>query len=270
MKNTTKIIMLSLLISLGLHAAEKAKIRMEGSTTVLPVAQMTAEQFMNINPHVTISVQGGGSGVGIASLIEKTCDIATASRAMKDSEIKDAISKGVNPTAHVVAMDGIAIILHPSNRIDNLSKEEIKKIYTGKISNWKELKGADQKIVVISRDVASGTYEAFNNLALDGEKVRKDALLNASNKAVVMAVERTPGGIGYVGLGYVTPHVKVITVNDVACTRQTILAKTYPFSRPLFMYTNGKPTGEVKRYLDFVLSKEGQQIVTEAGFVGLK
>lgn len=270
MKSISKIT-LTILITLGLlNGAEKGKIRIEGSTTLLPIAQITAEEFMNIYPQISVSVKGGGSGVGIAALIEGSCDIATSSRAMKDTEIKDAIAKGVNPVAHIVGMDGIAIIVHPSNPIKNLSKADLKRIYTGKISNWKDLGGSDMKIVVISRDVASGTYEAFGKLALDDEKVRKDALLNASNKAVVTAVEKTPGAIGYVGLGYITPNVKAITIDGVECTRENVLTKKYPLSRPLFMYTNGKPSGVIKTYLDFVLSKEGQKLINEAGFVGLK
>jgi len=270
MKKIINVVILALLLGANLMAAGKEKIRMEGSTTVLPIAQITAEEFMNIHPDVVISIQGGGSGVGIASLIDGTCDIANASRAMKEAEIKNAIAKGVDPVAHIVAMDGIAVIVHPSNKINNLSRAEIKKIYTGKISNWKEVGGPDQKIVVLSRDVASGTYEAFNKLALNDEKVRRDALLNASNKAIAAAVEKTPGAIGYVGIGYITPQVKALTVDDIACTRANVVAKIYPYSRPLFMYTNGRPTGAVKRYFDFLLSKEGQALVTEAGFVGLK
>jgi len=251
-------------------AGEKTKLRVEGSTTVLPIAQLAAEEFMNANPNVTISIQGGGSGVGIASLMDKNCDIAISSRAMKDDEIKNAIAKGVNPVAHIVAMDGIAIILHPSNKVSSLTVEQIRKIYTGKISNWKEVGGADRKIIIISRDTASGTYEAFSKLALDGEKVRKDALMNASNKAIATTVENTPDGIGYVGIGYVTGKVKAITVEKVSCTKKSVLTKAYPLSRPLFMYTNGKPKGAVKEFIDFILSEEGQELVETVGYVGLK
>jgi len=251
-------------------AGEKTKLRVEGSTTVLPIAQLAAEEFMNANPDVTISIQGGGSGVGIASLMDKTCDIANASRAMKDDEIKDAVAKGVNPVAHIVAMDGIAIILYPSNKVSNLTIEQIRKIYTGKISNWKEVGGEDKKIVVLSRDSASGTFEAFAKLALNGEKVRKDALMNASNKAIATTVENTPAAIGYVGVGYITKKVKAITVENVTCTKKNILTKTYPLSRPLFMYTNGKPKGAVKEFIDFILSAEGQELVETVGYVGLK
>ncbi|MCK9482742.1 MAG: phosphate ABC transporter substrate-binding protein [Candidatus Marinimicrobia bacterium] len=265
----TMFLMILLSGSLAL-AGGSAKLRVEGSTTVLPIAQLAAEEFMNANPDVTISIQGGGSGVGVASLIEGTCDIADASRAMKDDEIKKAVDKGVNPVAHVVAMDGIAVILHPTNKVKNLTIEQIRKIYTGKISNWKEVGGEDKKIVVLSRDSASGTFEAFASLALGGEKVRKDALMNASNQAIATTVEKTPGAIGYIGAGYVSSKVKAVTVESVVCVKKNILTKAYPLSRPLFMYTNGKPKGAVKDFLDFILSEEGQALVETVGYVGLK
>ncbi|MBN1384782.1 MAG: phosphate ABC transporter substrate-binding protein [Elusimicrobia bacterium] len=248
----------------------KQKISMEGSTTVLPIAQIAAETFMDKNPDVDISVRGGGSGVGIASLIDNTCDIADASRPMKDNELKEAVGNGIEPTAHVVAMDGIAVILHPSNKIDKLSKKQIKDIYTGKVSNWSDIEGTGMRIVVISRDTASGTYEAFNELALDKQKVRSDALLQASNQAVTNIVARTPGAIGYVGLGYVTTKVKSVLVNEIECNKENVLSGDYPFSRPLFMYTNGKPAGVLKEFLDFIKSKEGQKLAEDAGYVGLK
>lgn len=270
MKKLSNIIVLSLTsVALAL-AGGTTKLRVGGSTTVLPIAQLAAEEFMNANPNVTLSVQGGGSGVGIASLIDGTSDIADASRAMKDDEIKTAVAKGINPVAHVVAMDGIAVILHSTNKIDNLTIDQIRKIYTGKISNWKEVGGEDRKIVVLSRDSASGTFEAFASLALNGEKVRKDALMNASNKAIATTVGNTPAAIGYVGLGYLSSKIKAVTVENITCTKKNILTKTYPLSRPLFMYTNGKPKGELKNFIDFILSKEGQELVETAGYVGLK
>lgn len=258
------------IISSLIMAKENKKISIEGSTTVLPIAQITAEEYMMANPDVDITVRGGGSGVGIASLIEGTCDIADASRSMKDKEIKTALNKGINPVAHVVAMDGIAVVIHPSNKLKGISKEQLKAIYTGKYSNWSKLGGAKKKIIVISRDSASGTYEAFSKLTLGGERVRSDALLSASNRAVVTTVENTPGAIGYVGLGYITSKVKAIDVDDVRCTKEGILSGEYPLSRPLFMYTNGNPDGQVKAFLDFIKSKEGQKLVEESGYVGLK
>ena len=236
-------------------------LTIKGSTTVLPIAQACAEEFMDENSDVDISVQGGGSSVGIASLIDKTTDIADASRAMKDTELAKAGSNGVDPKAHVVAMDGIAIVVHPSNsNVNALTKKQIKQIYTGAISDWSHLGGSPGKIVVVSRDTSSGTFEAFNELVLNKEKVRTDALMNASNQAVASIVAKTPGAIGYVGLGYVSNDIKAITVDGIEASKETVLLGKYPVSRPLFMYTNGKPQGAVKEFIDFVLSENGQKI----------
>jgi phosphate transport system substrate-binding protein len=248
----------------------KNTITIKGSTTVLPIAQMAAEVFMDRNPDVNISVQGGGSGMGIASIIDGTCDIADSSRPIKDKELKKAKNKSINLKANVVAMDGIAVIVHPSNKMNGITKKQIKDIYTGKISNWAELGGADKKIVVISRDTASGTFEAFNKLALDKEKVRPDALMQTSNQAVATIVAKTPGAIGYVGLGYLSPKVKVLTIDGVAPSKETVRSGKYPLARPLFMYTNGEPEGLVKEFIDFVLSEEGQKLVEEIGYISIK
>lgn len=263
------IIMITLVVSLGI-AGENAVISIEGSTTVLPIAQITAEEYMIANPDVDITVRGGGSGVGIASLIEGTCDIADASRAMKEKERQKAVEKGIDPVAHIVAMDGIAVVIHPSNALSGLSTAQLKAIYTGKISDWSAVGGKKKKIVVISRDTASGTYEAFSELTLDSERVRPDALLNASNRAMVTTVANTPGAIGYVGHGYLTGKIKAIKVDGVDCTKKTVTSGEYPLARPLYMYTNGKPQGQVKAYLDFVLSQAGQILVEESGYVGVK
>jgi phosphate transport system substrate-binding protein len=167
-------------------------------------------------------------------------------------------------------MDGMAVIVHPSNNISAITREQIKAIYTGKISEWSGVGGSAGQIVVLSRDSASGTFEAFGELALDKAKVRADALMQASNQAIATTVEKTPGGIGYVGLGFVSPRVKAIPVNGVMATRETVLGAKYILSRPLFMYTNGAPQGAVKSYLDFITSPEGQGLVEEIGYVGLK
>ena len=252
------------------HAyAASGNLTMKGSTTVFPISQKTAEIYMQKNPNANISVQGGGSSVGIVSIMDGTADIGQSSRPIKDSEIEKAVSRGVTPTVHVVAMDGIAVIVNPSNSISDITVSQIKDIYTGKISNWSEAGGSGGKIVVVSRDSSSGTYEAFSAKALDGARTRPDSLLQASNQAVAQTVATTPGAIGYIGLGYITDRVKALKVNGVICNKQNVLTEKYPISRPLFMYTNGKPTGVVKDYLDFVLGKEGQQIVEGLGFVGL-
>jgi phosphate transport system substrate-binding protein len=166
-------------------------------------------------------------------------------------------------------MDGIAVILNPANGVTNLTKQQIKDIYTGAVNDWSQVGGTAGKIVVISRDTSSGTYEAFGASALGGAKVRGDALLQASNQAVATTVANTPASIGYIGLGYLNDKVKAVTVNSIECKKETVLNKTYPLSRPLFMYTNGKPAGAAKMFLDFILSMDGQKIVEDSGFVAL-
>lgn len=242
-------------------------ITIRGSTTVLPIAQSAAEVFMDRHRDVDISVQGGGSGVGIASIIEGTTDIATSSRAIKENELKTARSNGVNLKAHTVAMDGIAVIVHPSNPVKEISKEQLRSIYAGTIANWSEVGGKKEKIVVVSRDVASGTFEAFNELALDNKRVRPGALMQASNQAVAATVGITAGAVGYVGLGYLSPKVKALSVGGVMPTKETVLSGEYALARPLYMYTRGEPRGVVREFIDFVLSAEGQKLVAELGFV---
>ncbi|MGC9325275.1 MAG: phosphate ABC transporter substrate-binding protein [Desulfomonilia bacterium] len=253
----------------GLHAAGD-DITIKGSTTILPIVQIASELFMERHPEITISVQGGGSGVGIASIIDGTCDIATSSRSIKDEERHRASSRGVDVKETVIAMDGIAVIVHPSNIKNFLTRDQIKAIYIGHISNWADIGGSDTKIVVISRDSSSGTFEAFEHLALSGARVRADALTTASNQAVNMTVAQTPGAIGYMGLGYLSKKVKAVAVDGVKCTRDTILSGQYPLARPLFIYTNGEPEGSVKKFIEYILGDDGQDLIEEEGFVRLR
>ena len=278
MKNAIKMLMvLNLVFGFALigyaggpYGVDERKVVIEGSTTVLPIAQAAAETFMRQNPDTEIVVRGGGSGVGIASLIDKNCDIADSSRAIKDSELDKAVTNGVNPKAHVIAMDGLAVIVNPGNPLNALNRKQIRDIYTGNISNWKELGGSDQKIIVVSRDSSSGTFEAFGVLVLEGQKNRPDALMQASNQAVASVVAHTQGAIGYVGLGYLNPEVKALRVDGILPSKETVLTDKYPVSRPLYMYTNGAVTGTARDFIDFIMSKEGQKIVDEQGYVGLK
>ena len=270
MKVLSKLAVLGLL-TVGLAAPCYAeKIVVAGSTTVLPIAQKAAEVFMNSNPGADISVRGGGSGVGIAAIIDGTCDIADSSRPIKDTELDKGVTNGRSIKAHVIAMDGIVVIVNPANKISALTKNQVKQIFTGGISSWSQLGGDSEKIVVISRDSSSGTFEAFGTLALDGAKVRADALLQASNQAVASIVAKTPGAIGYVGLGYVTEAVKGIELSGVKASKETVLTGKYALGRPLFMYTNGEAAGLAKQFIEYILSPEGQKLVEEEGFVGLK
>lgn len=257
-------------VLIALMAGRAGALTLTGSTTVFPIAQACAEAFSDVYPDIRISVRGGGSSVGIASLMDRNTDIANASRPMKTKEIKTCKMKGVNPTEHIVAMDGIAVVAHPSVDMDRITIETIKGIFTGKFSNWAEVGSGRKKIVVISRDSASGTFEAFNTLVLGGSRVRPDALMGASNQAVVNIVSSTEGAIGYIGMGYLQESIKALTVNGVYPSKKTVLDKTYPLSRPLFMYTDGQPKGDVGKFMNFVFSSEGQKLVEEQGFVGVK
>ena len=270
MKKLVIIIALLALVALPVFAKRGNKVTVAGSTTVLPIAQATAEVFMDNNPEINISVRGGGSSVGIAGIMAGTVDIGDASRHIKSKELASARENGVNPYENIVANDGIAIVVHKNNSLRDLTLDQIKDIYTGKISNWKEVGGPAMPIVVISRDVSSGTFEVFNSLVLKNSKAIGGALMLASNNAVVSTIAGTPGAIGYAGLGYVNETVKAVKVNNVMPSKATIQDGSYPIARTLHMYTNGAPKGLVKRYIDFILSDEGQKIVEEQGFISVQ
>jgi phosphate transport system substrate-binding protein len=263
---------LSMLLSLTLLAGFifAGDITMSGSTTVFPIAQLAAERYMDKHPDVNISVRGGGSGVGISDIILGRVNIGNASRQIKNKETKQAKENGINVVETVVANDGIAIVVNPSNGINKLTLEQVKKIFAGEVSNWKQLGGASMPIVVISRDVSSGTFEVFKELVLKGGKVREDALLLASNNAVASNVAETPGAIGYVGFGFLSDKVKALEIEGVVPNEKTVNDGTYKISRKLYMYTNGAPKGEIKAFIDYILSSEGQEIVKETGYIPLK
>jgi len=246
-----------------------SSIVIKGSTTVLPIAQGTLEAFMKKHPEIQISLSGGGSGEGIKALIDKTTDIATSSREIKKEEVELAKTKNVNPVANVVANDAIVPVVHPKNKVTNLSIDQLSQIYQGKITNWKEVGGEDLKIVVISRDSSSGTFESWDHFVMKKAKVAPQAQMLASNGAIVTAVSKNRYAIGYLGIGYVNKSVKPLQVNGITASVATALSKEYPMSRELYMYTDGDATGEVAKYIAFVKSAEGQKIVVKEGFVPL-
>lgn len=265
-KASLGLVMLCLMAGTAL-AADSVVIK--GSTTVLPVAQGTLEAFMKANPGVQMSLSGGGSGEGIKALIDKTTDIATSSREIKDKEVELAKSKGINPVAHVVAYDAIIPVVHPKNKVSNLTIDQLSQIYQGNITNWKEVGGDDLKIVVISRDSSSGTFESWDHFVMKKAKVTPRAQMLASNGALVTAVSKNRYAIAYLGIGYVNKSVKPLQVNGVTASIQTAMSKEYPFSRELYMYTNGEPQGQTAKYISFVKSADGQKIVAREGFVPL-
>ena len=272
MKKLTRILLFTCLVLTLIVPISLAndQLVIQGSTTVLPIAKATAEVFMQDNPQVDISVRGGGSGNGIAALLDGTCDIADSSRSIKVKEVILAQNKGISPVGNIVAMDGIAIVVHPSNSVNAIKMEQVKDIYTGKIKNWKELGGEDKKIIVVGRDSSSGTFEAFESIVMKGERVIPEVLAQGSNKTVGTIVSTTEGAIGYVGLGYLSSAVKALEVNGIQVNSSTVGNGKYPISRPLYMYTNGAPEGIARQFLEFIWSETGQEIVIEQGFVGLK
>jgi len=243
------------------------KVVIKGSTTVLPIAQAALETYMKAHPGVDISLSGGGSGEGIKALIDKSADIATSSREIKDKEVELAKSRGVNPVAHTVAIDALTPIVHPKNKVNGLTIDQLSQIYQGKIKNWEEVGGDDLQIVVVSRDSSSGTFETWGHLVLNNAKVTPRAQLQASSGAVVQAVSKNRYAISYVGIGYLNKSVKALTVNGVPATAKTALSKEYPIARPLYMYTNGQPAGEIAGFIKFVLSLAGQKLVAKEGFI---
>lgn len=252
------------------NAMAKEEVMINGSTTLLPIIQKASEVFMQNNPSVALSISGGGSGNGIKALNEGLCQIAMSSRDVKSTEVADAKSKGIELNRITVAWDALVPVVHPSNKVQELSLEQLKNIYTGKITNWKELGGDDEKIVVISRDTSSGTFESWAELVMNKEKVAPTALLQASSGAVVTTVSKNKRAIGYIGFGYVNNTLKVITVDGVKASAESVLQKKWEISRELYLFTNGAPKGAAKEFVDFMLdAKKGQNIVQETGFIRL-
>lgn len=249
--------------------AAAGNIVMDGSTTVGPVAKAFAEYYMKKNKGVNVTVSESGSGNGAKSLINSTCQIANLSRFMKDGEFKAAVDNGVLPVAHAVALDGVAVIVHPSNPVKNLTVEQVRAIYTGKIKNWKELGGPDKAIVSVSRDTNSGTYETFEGLIMNKEKIGEGTEYVGSNGAARQRVQSTPAAIGYAGLGFVDDTVKALRINGIAASSETIRSGVYPVARALFMFTNGYPKlgSHVYGLVTLCQSEAGADIIKETGFI---
>jgi len=259
--------------------SQAAYIENKGSDTIVNLALAWAERYQGEHPDVRISVTGGGSGTGIASLINGTVDIANASRQIKSEEIDQAKSNGINPLEHIIARDAIAVIVNPNNPVNELTLKQISDIYSGKISNWKEVGGEDRPIVRLSRETNSGTHVYFLETVLrlsskeDKTLFSMDTLLLPSSEGIIVEVRQNPNAIGYDGLGYVPHDLKMIAIAEeeggayVLPSIPTVNDKTYPIARDLYMYTNGQPEGLLKEYLDWILSPEAQQIVAELGFV---
>jgi phosphate transport system substrate-binding protein len=265
------------------NSTSTAYIENKGSDTIVNLALAWAEAYQKVDPNVSISVTGGGSGTGITALINKTVDIANASRQIKPEELEAAQAAGLNPQEFVIARDAIAVIVNPENPVSELTLEQLSQIYRGEITNWSEVGGEDRPIVRLSRETNSGTHVYFLEAVVrlgnsdDNTIFSSNTLLLPSSEGIIAEVRDNPNAIGYDGLGYVTSEVKMVAISSldtpdvyVLPSAATVSDNSYVISRSLYMYTQDVPTGVVKEYLDWILSPEAQQIVTDLGFVPVK
>lgn len=262
--------------------AANNSVQIKGSDTMVNLGQAWAESYMQKNPEEFIAVTGGGSGTGLSSLISSSCSIAMSSRNIKEKEIALAKQKGVNPYEIKVALDGLAVVVNPKNPVSKLTVDQLAGIFTGKILNWKEIGGNDLKIVLLSREVNSGTHVYFKEHVLrkndpnSKEEFAPSALMLSSSQAIADEVAGNTGAIGYYGMGYISAKQKPVMVAKddkseyESPSIENVINGKYPISRPLFIYTNGEPKDAVKKFIDFALSAEGQDIVMKTDFVPIK
>jgi phosphate transport system substrate-binding protein len=258
---------------------ESAYLAIKGSDTMVHLVSAWAEEFMKLHQGAELSVTGGGSGTGIAGLINGTTDLCASSRKIKDKEKELAARRSVDPVELKVAMDGIAVIVHPENQVGTLSLQQLQDIFTGTVTNWQAVGGADQPLLVFSRESSSGTYVFFQEHVMNRQDYTPRARLLPGTSALVEAVSADAGAIGYVGLGYVTEaagKIKAINIRGegageaISPSEQSVIDGSYPIARPLFLYTNGEPKGTVKEFVDFALSGPGQDIVSASGYVKMQ
>lgn len=264
-----------LLAALGLTAAACAQ-KLKGSDTLLPLAQKAAENYSEKNPSAHVTVTGGGSGVGLSSLREGTTDIAMASRRIKFDERVRMQQAGRPVEELTVAFDALAVIVHPSNPVSRLTREQLEGIFRGKITNWKQVGGEDRKIVVYSRETSSGTYEFFKESVLKHRNYMPAVLSMPATGAIIQSVSQTPGAIGYVGLAYLNPEVKALAVSYdgggsyVDPTFDNARSKSYPIVRPLYFYYTKSNEAAVRPLVDYLTSDEGQAMVASIGFIPIR
>ncbi len=278
----TLVMTIMLLVGCGRRQAQGNSLQIKGSDTMVNLGQAWAEEYMKLYPDMSIAVTGGGSGTGITAMINNSCDIAEVSREMKEEELQMARSKGFEPHEIKVALDGLAVVVNPANPVSQLTMDELAAVFTGKIKNWKEIGGSDEKIVILSREVNSGTHVYFKEHVLRKgnaqgvEEFAAEALMLSSSQAIADEVSQNSAAIGYYGMGYITAKEKALHIAKdkdspyVAPALENVIDNSYPISRPLLMYTRGIPTGAVKEFIDFVLSPEGQAIVKKIDFVPVK
>lgn len=281
-KRLCAILLTVMFFGLAYAAKDKNSIQIKGSDTMVNLGQAWAEKYMENNTTEFVAVTGGGSGTGLSSLISGSCEIAMSSRNIKEKEIALAKQKGINPYEIKVGLDGLAVVVNPKNPVNKLTLEQLAGIFSGKITNWKELGGQDSKIAILSREVNSGTHVYFKEHVLrkndpnSKEEFAPSALMLPSSQAIADEVAGNIQAIGYYGMGYISAKQQPVSIAGdekkefVAPAIENVISGKYPISRPLFLYTNGEPLGLVKKFVDFALSKEGQEIVLKTDFVPIK
>jgi phosphate transport system substrate-binding protein len=257
-------------------------IQIKGSDTIVNLIQVWVEHFVQSHPNSNINVTGGGSGTGFASLINKTCNIAMSSREIEEKESVLAKQNNINPVGFKVGLDGLVVIVNRDNPVTQLTLTELKDIFMAKVTNWKEVGGQDRKIVILSREANSGTHMFFkervirNNDMDSNDEFSVHSLMMSSSQAVYDEVLQNPNALGYVGMVFVDAKIKVLSIAvDENCkyiypTRDTVIDGSYPISRPLYLYTDGKPKGIVEMFIEYALSDEGQKIVVYTDFVPIR
>ncbi len=273
------LLFLMLFLFAACRGSKQNSIQIKGSDTMVNLGQAWAERYMENNPGDFVAVTGGGSGTGLSSLISGTCDCAMSSRNIMDRETALAVKKGINPYEIRVALDGLAVVVNPENPVARLTMDQLAGIFSGKISNWKEVGGRDERIVILSREVNSGTHVYFKEHVLRNmdpaskEEFSPGALMLSSSQAIADEVAGNSSAIGYYGMGYISDKHKTVSIAKdaaspyVAPAIENVINGSYPISRPLLLYTDGPPQGLIKKFIDFALSTEGQEIVRTTDFV---
>jgi len=250
--------------------ANAAESRVKGSTTVDPAMKKLVAAYQNMHPSVNFSISATGSGDGAKAIINKTADIGMMSRDMKPAEAKKCAANGITPVQFVIALDCLVPVVHPSNPVSEITTAQLKDIYQDKIRNWKDVGGEKAMIALFSRETNSGTYEVWHKKVMKKEDEFDLVSRMPSNAAMAAKISGNKKGIGYVGLGFLNPKVKALKVNGVTASVATGKDGSYALSRGLNLYTGGQPTGETKKFIDFIMSPEGQKIIAEVGFVPMQ
>lgn len=270
MKKYVILMLFVLGICLSTVSASARQLSVNGSTTVLPILQEVAEAYMKENPGLNISIAGTGSGNGIKAVIDGMTDIGMSSRWIRDGEVKNAFDNGIYVVPFAIALDAIIPVVHPNNPVGEMTLEQLKGIYSGKITNWKDVGGEDRPIVSISRDSSSGTYGVWVDVVLKGERVSPRTQLLPSNGAIVQAVSGNQNAIGYVGIGYLSDSLKPLVLDGVEPSYENAASGAFPVSRTLWLFTDNWPQGETLRFMNYMLHpQKGQPLVKKAGYVPL-